>query len=119
MILERVIKLMTDYESAIITAVDGNGYPVSVRCRPRPDYIAKALKCDISNDLGIQNSPASLLCHSHDEWIFNMTSFGVRGSLEHVEDGWLFYPRRIVPGAGLSPSDLISLLRNGRKNAKK
>ena len=119
MMWDKIIKLMTDYNSATITGVDENGYPVSVRCKPKPDHDAKVLRCEIPDTLGLQADPASLLCHSHDEWLFNMTSFGVRGTIEREENGWLLRPKRLVPGAGLAPTDLLNLVRNGRRGTKK
>ena len=119
MILDEIIGLMADYDSAVITGVDGNGYPVSVRCIPRPDHEAQVLRFDIPDNLGFQRGPASILYHIHDEWLFNMTSFGIRGTLERDEVGWLLRPVRTVPGAGLSPMDLLNLVRNGRRNTKK
>ncbi len=119
MMWDELTGLLAEYESSVITGVDINGYPVSLRCNPRVDVDAKVLRYDLPENLGIQPGPASLLCHKHDEWLFNMTSFGVRGVLERDGDSWLLHPKRIIPGAGLGPMDLLNLVRNGRKNTKR
>jgi len=118
-IWDDIIKLMADYDETIITGVDGNGYPVSVRCKPQLDHDARIVRCEIPDNLGLQAGQASLMCHKHDEWLFNMTSFGVRGTIERDEDGWLLRPKRVLPGAGLAPTDLLNLVMNGRRGAKK
>ena len=92
MMWDELTGLLVKYESSVITGVDMNGYPVSLRCIPRVDVGAKVLRIDLQETLGIQPGPASLLCHKHDEWLFNLTSFGVRGVLESDGDSWLLRP---------------------------
>jgi hypothetical protein len=96
-----IAKHLLDFESAVLTSVDAEGYPFSVRCRPEPDEVAQALRIHLPAGTPIQPGLAGLLCHKHDENLWNLKSFLVRGALTQDERAWVFYPRRFVPGAGI------------------
>jgi hypothetical protein len=90
------------FDSAVLTGLDAGGYPFSVRCRPYPDKSgAEMLRVALPADTPIRPGPASLLCHRHDENLWNLKSFLVRGSLDHDVGGWNFEPIRFVPGVGI------------------
>lgn len=55
----------------MLNATDPDGRPYSVRCRPRPDSSAGVLRLDLARGGEIQPGPASLLCHTHDEELWN------------------------------------------------
>ena len=62
--------------------------------------------------------PATLLCHSHDENLWNLKSFLVRGVLAKDDGGWSFEPGQFIPGAGIG--GLPAMLRffiGSRRNA--
>lgn len=88
------------FSSAIVTGTDAEGYPVSVRCTPQVDHARQVLHVQWPQDAPIQPGPAGLLCHSHDEGLWNLKSFIARGRLEREANGWIFHPRQLVPGAG-------------------
>jgi hypothetical protein len=94
-------KNLHDFDSAVLTGVDAEGYPFSVRCRPYPDAAAEVLRVQLAAGTLIQPGPASLLCHKHDENLWNLKSFLVRGALSRDEGGWRFEPLRFIPGAGI------------------
>jgi hypothetical protein len=96
-----VVKHLATFESAVLTGQDGAGYPFSVRCRPQVDNGKQVLRLSLAADLPIQAGPAGLLCHYHDEQLWNLRSFVVRGQLEREGDGWLFRPAQFIPGAGI------------------
>jgi hypothetical protein len=97
-----IMKHLPDFESAVLTGVDAEGYPFSVRCWPYPDAAAaEVLRVQLAADTLIQPGPASLLCHKHDENLWNLKSFLVRGALSRDERGWKFEPLRFIPGAGI------------------
>jgi hypothetical protein len=50
--------------------------------------------------LPLQPGPAGLLCHRHDERLWNQRSFLVRGRLDRDGDDWLFHPLQLVEGVG-------------------
>jgi hypothetical protein len=90
------------FDSAVLTGLDAGGYPFSVRCRPYPDKSgAEVLRVALPADTPIRPGPASLLCHRHDENLWNLKSFLVRGSLGHDVGGWNFEPIRFFPGVGI------------------
>lgn len=90
------------FESAVLSGLDEEGYPFSVRCRPYPDASgAEVLKIWLFPGTPLRPGPASLLCHSHDERLWNLNSFLVRGRLDRAENGRTFVAERFVPGGGI------------------
>jgi hypothetical protein len=96
----KLMKYLSEFPSAILSGCDNLGYPYSVRCIPIPDANKQVLQLQLSEVAALQPGPASLLCYEHDEWIDNMRSFVVRGTLEQG-DGWLFRPEQFIPGVGI------------------
>ena len=96
---DEVLKYLPDFPSAVLTGTDAEGYPFSVRCWPRPEE--RVLRVRLPEGTKIQSGPASLLCHRHDETLWNLKSFLVRGVLSRDGEAWSFEPRRFVPGAGI------------------
>lgn len=96
-----IMKHLPEFESAVLTGVDAEGYPFSVRCRPLPDEQAEVLKTELPEDVSIRPGRASLLCHGHDENLWNLKSFLVRGDLRRDGPGWSFYPKTFVPGVAV------------------
>lgn len=90
------------FESAVLSGLDKAGYPFSVRCRPYPDKSgAEVLTVWLPPGVPIRPGPASLLCHSHDENLWSLESFLVRGVLYKDAGGWSFEPGQFIPGAGI------------------
>jgi hypothetical protein len=106
------------YDSAVITARGRDGYPVSVRCVPVPDERTATFELSIPDALGVEASPAWLLCHFHDERFWSLRSFGARGFLEHKDDGWRFRPMSFVGGMGGVVAS-IRLFMGGRRRARR
>jgi hypothetical protein len=97
-----ITRHLYEFESAVLSGLDEEGYPFSVRCRPYPDTTgAEALKIWLPPGTPIRPGPASLLCHSHDENLWNLKSFLVRGVLVKDAGGWSFEPGRFIPGLGI------------------
>lgn len=95
-----LVRNLKAYPSAVLTGLDVDGYPFSVRCVPQPDPSQEVLLVQIPPQAAIQPGPAGLLCHSHDEQIWNLKSFGVHGTLEQQGNSWVFKPRRLIAGMG-------------------
>jgi hypothetical protein len=90
------------FSSPILTGLDGDGYPVSIRCTPEVDESEQVLRVSLPAWTGIRPGPASLLCHSHNQLLWNLRSFMLRGIIEPAGgDAWLFRPARFVPGIGI------------------
>lgn len=99
-----VPRRLAEFDDAVLTGSDAEGYPYSVRCRPTLDRPAAG---PLELDLGpagaaLAPGPASLLCHEHDEELWNQKAFLVRGRLDRGDGGrWAFVPERFVPGVGI------------------
>ena len=91
--LERVV---TRFPDAVLSAVDDDGWPASVRCRPRYDRAQAVLRCDRAPGVEIVEGRASLLWHVHDAKLGRLRSFLVQGEL--VADGaeWVVTPTRVL-----------------------
>lgn len=98
---DELITHLSDFPSAVLTGTDAEGYPFSVRCRPTPDIEARLLRVRLPEGTRICSGPASLLCHSHDENLWNLKSFLVRGVLSRDGGDWNFEPRHFIAGAGI------------------
>jgi hypothetical protein len=111
---------LPSFESAVLSALDAEGYPYSVRCRPQPDRASKLLRVRLPTGIPVRPGPASLLCHRHDEDLWNLKSFLVRGVLDALDgEGWIFRPDKLVPGAGIGgPMSMVRFVVGARKNAK-
>jgi len=89
------------FSSTVLTAVDRDGYPLSIRCAPEIDDAQQGLRVSLPAWTGIRPGPASVLCHGHNQLLWNLRSFMVRGIIEPAGgDAWLFRPTRFVPGIG-------------------
>src|SRR5258707_682183 len=90
------------FSSRVLTGVDADGYPLSIRCQPEIDEAQQGLRVSLPAWTRIGPGPASLLCHCHNQLLWNIRSFMVRGTLERAGgDAWLFRPTRFVPGIGV------------------
>jgi hypothetical protein len=113
---DEIAKHLPEFPTAVLNVLDVEGYPYSVRCRPVPERSAGLLRLDLATDAAIQPGRASLLCHSHDELLWNQKVFLVRGRLVRDEDGWALGPEHVVPGAD-SPLSLARFVIGVRRNA--
>jgi len=117
---DEIVRHLSDFPTAVLTGVDDAGYPFSLRCSPEPDDSTQTLRFRLPEGAGIGIGPASLLCHSHDEQLWNLKSFFLRGELERDAGGWIFRPDRFVPGAGIGGLiGLLRFVRAGRARTKR
>lgn len=115
----KLVKNLAAFPSAVVTGLNPEGYPFSIRCTPQIDHAQQVLHMQFPAEAMIQSGSAGLLCHSHDERLWNLKSFVVHGHLEQQADGWVFRPRRFIPGGGVSgPLGDIRTMINARRAAK-
>jgi hypothetical protein len=111
---------LSDFESVVLTGIDAEGYPYSVRNRPRIDPFERVLLVELPAGTPVQPGPASLLCHRHDENLWNLRSFLARGTLVRGDGEWIFRPERFVPGAGIGgPIGVARFVAGSRKTARR
>lgn len=105
------------FPDAILTGVDVQGYPVSVRCHPRIDKTGETLLLHLPPDIQIIPGLAGLLCHSHDEKLWHLKSFALQGNIDHQDEISLFHVQRLLPGMNMAgaPGPLATIIRGRRR----
>lgn len=98
---DKIVKYLVEFQSAVLTAIDADGYPYSIRCQPEIDALAHVLRISTTAQHPIAAGPAGLLCHKHDRLLWNLRSFQIKGTLETAAAGWIFRPKEFIPGAGI------------------
>jgi hypothetical protein len=117
---DEIVRLLPSFESAVLTGLDAEGYPYSMRCKPWVDASARVLAVRLPAYASVQAGPACLLCHSHDENLWNLRSFLVRGALAREGGQWTFEPQRYVPGAGVEGlRGMVNFVSGSRRNTKR
>jgi hypothetical protein len=114
-----ILARLPRFASAVLTGLDRDGDPVSVRCQPTPDQRARVLRVLLPDGLGLVPGPAGLLCHRHDDRLWGLNSFLLRGTLERTGHGWVFRPGQLVRGMDTTLVSNLRLLRNCRRTAKR
>lgn len=113
-----IVAELRHFDSAVLTARDADGYPLSVRCHPLPDPANQTFRVRVGPGLTPRPGPAGLLCHRHDERLWNQRAFLVRGTLAEAADGsaYVFRPTAFVPGAGLGGlRGFVRFIREARR----
>ena len=115
--LEQYMRLFTD---AVLTGVDADGYPVSIRCQPRIDETASTLRIQLPAEIQIMPGPAGLLWHSHDKNLWKLKNFALQGKLEHQAEFSVFFVQRLLPGMNMAGAPgPISTIVCGKRTMKK
>jgi hypothetical protein len=72
-------KWLAKFDEAVLTVLDADGYPVSIRVDTRNyDAATGQLPAELVGQLGCAEGPANLLCHYHDEKMWNIRLFRSR-----------------------------------------
>ena len=107
------------YPSAVLSGRDSTGRPYSLRCEPVLDDATHVLRIASPPGGELANGPATILCHSHNLFLWNLHSFLVRGTIELADGTWLFRPARFVPGIGVGGlPGMIRFATSKRRAAK-
>ena len=106
----KAAKWIAKFDEGVITALDADGYPVSVRQTGLPyDAPSGTMPVVLPEALGAVPGPANLLCHSHDDDLWSLRAIQVSGRLERHAEGFRFVTTRFEP-----PSDLRALFGMNR-----
>jgi hypothetical protein len=115
---DEILTHLASFESAVLTGLDGEGHPCSVRCQPYTDPVRQMLRMRLPAGVPVQPGPASLLCHVQDGNMRNLKSFLVRGELGRDARSWSLRPQGFVPEAGIGgPMGMVRFLTSSRRNA--
>jgi hypothetical protein len=111
-----IVKQAATFHSAVISGLDAEGYPCSARCTPEPEHGAQVWRVTIGSGVEFQPGVANLLCHYHNDQLWDLRSLNVRGKLERDEQGWIFRPTAIVPElGGYSPLAMVKAVIHLRR----
>ena len=106
------------FAGAVLTCLEADGYPLSLRVAPRLDPQSEVLRLDLPSGLRPEPGPACLLYHRHDERLGGLRSFVVRGALLRADDGYFLRPETYVPGVGVSGwRGYLRFVVDGRRTA--
>jgi hypothetical protein len=115
-----LVKHLGTFSSAALTGLDKHGYPYSIRCLPVIDRARKVLVIHVCEDCEVLPGLGCLLCHSHDERIWNLKSFIAKGLIERDGDLLYFRPHQFIPGMGIrGVKGYMRFVADGRRNAKR
>lgn len=113
----RLLPLLGEFPSAVLTAVDAGGALASVRTALEP--LADRQVIGVASPAAVElcAGPACLLLHSHSEQLWDLRSVLVRGALEQDGAGWVFRPLVVTAGLDNSPLALARALLRARASA--
>jgi len=115
-----ILKYNNAYESAVLTGMDQNGYPFSLRCKPQPNNNDRTLRLVLPKNVDLKSGPACLLWHRHDDRLWNLHSFAVRGELDVDDQGWYVRPELFIPGVGVGGwRSYVRFLVDGRRTTRR
>ncbi len=105
-------KALAAFPEAVVTAVDPDGYPVSVRQNSlRYDATTGEMLLAWPQNIAVNEGPANVLCHSHDEKLWNIRALQIKGRLERRGDDWVFISSAFTP-----PSNMVVALWRAAKS---
>mgnify|MGYP001563759021 CR=1 FL=1 len=108
------------FKDGVLTGLDADGGPFSLRCQPQPDSAARVLRLSLPGNTPLRPGPACLLFHKHDDRLWNLLSFVVRGTLERDGQDWILRPEQFVPGVGIGGlMSYVRFLVNGRRTTSR
>jgi hypothetical protein len=114
---ERLRELGDRYDTAALSVVAPDGFPISARVPIELDEVASRVRL-LETPTGMPLAPgrACLTAHEHDPEFRWQVNFQVRGNLVPEDGSWAIVPRKLVGGFELPP---ISNLQRYRINARK
>jgi len=126
---EQLARLIDTYQSAVLSRIESDGYPVSIRCRIHPNMQARSV---IISDLPALaknwRGRACLLFHEHDVALEALRQLVVLGELRDDNGILTFHIEKFVTANGRTDSDrmphasspihMLKFFFLGRRNAR-
>jgi hypothetical protein len=110
-------KWLNKFDGAVLTALDTDGYPVSVRIDTRGyDATTGELELSLPRELRTVVGPANLLGHYHDDKLWSLQMMSIKGSVAERGDGWVFRSTHFDAPSRLA---FVAFIRNARSSAAK
>jgi hypothetical protein len=113
--------ILEEYPSAVISLVGDDGYPLSLRCNLILNHADAIFNIQLPANLPLADGEASLLCHSHNEQLFDLRSVTIEGRLEKTGDMWQFHATKMTQVMGRSKflEFIQDVIIKPRRNTKK
>lgn len=115
---DEAAKWLDKFPEAVLNAIDRDGYPVSYRVSTSA-YNKASGELPVPPPPGavdVAEGPASLLCHSHDEKMWNLQLVTVIGALDRRDGAWIFLTESFTPPSKLA---VMAFVRSMRRTAKR
>jgi hypothetical protein len=115
-----VVRRLPQFSPPVLSGFDAAGRPTLIRVRPTPLPSSRSFAISVPDGETMRPGAASLLCHSHDEQLWNLRSFVAVGDLQQDGERWIFTPARFLPGgAPMGPLGMVRIIRDLRATAAK
>jgi hypothetical protein len=114
---DRMRELGRRHETAVMTVVAPDGFPMSARVPVEPDEPAGRIRLG-ETPVGIPLHPgrACLVAHEHHPDFRWQVNFQLRGNLLPDDSGWAIVPHKVIGGFELPPTSALARYRlNARK----
>jgi hypothetical protein len=106
----RIAEIGGRYETAVLSLVGADGYPLSVRVPMTADRRGRSIAIDVEPaGVELRPGPVCVTAHDHDPELRWTRNFQVRGDLVSDSLGWMVVPHRVVDGFELPPT--VSFMR--------
>ena len=107
---------LADFTEAVVTALDPDGYPVSVR-QPAGKYDTATgeLTLEWPPGLAVAEGPATVLCHSHDDKLWSIKLMHIKGRLAPRGAGWVFISTAFAP----PPRSQLGVMRRAARDMRR
>jgi hypothetical protein len=110
-------KWLNKFDEAVLTVLDADGYPLSVRVNPRAyDGATGELPTTLPAEPRAAEGPADLLCHYHDEKMWKIKAIQIRGRIAKRDGAWMFQSTGFDAPPKLA---FLSFVKGARTSAQK
>lgn len=108
----RLGELGARHDTAVLSWVGPDGFPIAVRLSVRPDPEARHVVIGGEpTGLPFAEGRACLTAHAHDARFSWQENFQVRGDLVRADDGWALVPRKLIGGFELPDESMLARYR--------